>query len=120
MLIDLANIRCREEVLQVLVATREGTVRIYMTPFKRGPFGGIKLADTIKSDEEYQPFYLAPVFDVWLRQGTFHSAEGKRARRVWQPDPLDTCFCGGPKNGSPNAVSRCSNPKADVNTLSAI
>ena len=87
----------REEVLQVLVATREGTVRIYMTPFKRGPFGGIKLADTIKSDEEYQPFYLAPVFDVWLRQGTFHSAEGKRARRVWQPDPLDTCFCGGPK-----------------------
>ena len=87
----------REEVLQVLVATRDGTVRIYMTPFKRGTFGGIKLADTITFDEEYQPFYLTPVFDVWLKQSAFSSVEGKRTRRVWKPDPLDRCFCARPR-----------------------
>lgn len=86
----------REEALSVLVATRDGFLRGYVTPFTRGPFGGIKLGDTTQLEKDY-PYYLKPVIDVWRMQGTKYSPNGKRIRRVWEPDPLDTCFCGGPR-----------------------
>lgn len=86
----------RKEVLYVLVATRDGLIRTYNTPFTRGPFGGIKLGETVQ-DEQLQNYYLAPVLEVWFRQGTIKNAVGTRIRRIWDPDPLDICYCGGPK-----------------------
>lgn len=86
----------RGEALQVLVATREGVLRAYDTPFTRGPFGGIKLGETLQL-EKHLPFYLEPVFAVWRRQGIVRLPDGKEVRRLWEPDPLDTCFCGGPR-----------------------
>jgi hypothetical protein len=92
---DARHVPGRGEALSVLVATREGLFRTYITPFTRGPFGGIKLGDTVEAEEH--PYYLKPVIDVWRVQGTTYSPDGKRVRRLWQPDPLDTCFCGGPR-----------------------
>jgi hypothetical protein len=86
----------RGEALDVTVATREGILKTYQTPFTRGRFGGIKLGETVQLTK-YQPYYLQPVFEVWGRQGTVVLPDGKRIRRIWEPDPLDTCFCGGPK-----------------------
>jgi hypothetical protein len=91
----LPNTPDRGEAVQVLVATREGFLRTYITPFTRGPLGGIKLGDTVQTEKDL-PYYLKPVLDVWRTQGTTCSPEGKRTRRIWKPDPLDTCFCGGP------------------------
>jgi hypothetical protein len=45
----------------------------------------------------YQAFYLRPVFEVWRRQGFARLPDGRAVRRVWEPDALDICFCGGPK-----------------------
>jgi len=86
----------RDEALSVLVATREGLLKTYITPFTRGTFGGIKLGDTNETEEE-QPYYLKPILDVWRAQSTTLSSDGKRIRQIWTPDPLDTCFCGGPR-----------------------
>ena len=85
----------RREALQVTVATREGLLRVYMTPFSRGMFGGIKLEDTRVSDEDL-PFvrYLYPVFKVWADQSTRCGRDGKRRAWPWEPDPLDRCYCG--------------------------
>lgn len=94
---DIKDAPSRKEALQVLIATRDGICRAYTTPFERGVFGRIKLEDTEESDEEPSLYYLKPVFEVWRRQGTRTLGDGKRVRRVWEPDPLDTCFCGGPK-----------------------
>lgn len=93
---DIQHAPGRGEAMSVLVATREGFIRSYNTPFTRGPFGGIRLGDTVQM-EEYQPFYLKPIFDVWRTQATKPSSDGKRIRRLWEPDPLETCFCGGPR-----------------------
>ena len=88
----------REEELQVTVAMREGTIRTYVTPFTRGPFGGIKLGDTSRHDrDEYWPNYLEPIFEVWRRQGSTILPDGRRIPRLWEPDPLDLCVCGEPK-----------------------
>jgi hypothetical protein len=92
---DARYVPGRGEALSVLVATREGLFRSYITPFTRGPFGGIKLGDTIEAEEH--PYYLKPVSDVWQIQGTTYSPDGKLTRRLWEPDHLDTCFCGGPR-----------------------
>jgi hypothetical protein len=92
---DARHVPGRGEALSVLVATREGLLRTYITPFARGPFGGIKLGDTVEAEEHL--YYLKPVIDVWQIQGTTYSPNGKRIRRLWEPDPLDTCFCGGPR-----------------------
>lgn len=92
---DARHVPGRGEALSVLVATREGLLRTFITPFTRGPFGGIKLGDTVEAEEH--PYYLKPVIDVWQIQGTTHSLDGKPTRRLWKPDPLDTCFCGGPR-----------------------
>lgn len=86
----------REEMLQVLVATRDGLLRTYDTPFKRGPLRGIRLGETRQSDNSRKFFYLEPVFAVWRKQGATRLPDGQRRRRLWEPDPLDTCFCGGP------------------------
>jgi len=90
------NVKGRGELLYVMVATREGIARTYMTPFTRGPFGGIKLGDTDQTDDKF-PTYLQPVLEVWRRQGIVQFSNGKAMRRVWEPDALDVCFCGGPK-----------------------
>jgi len=92
---DARHVPGRGEALSVLVATRQGILKSYITPFTRGPFGGIKLNDTVEI--EGYPYYLKPVIDVWQIQGTTYSPEGKRIKRLWEPDPLDTCFCGGPR-----------------------
>jgi hypothetical protein len=93
---EMQDAPSRQEVLHVLVATREGLLKTYETPFSRGPFGGIKLATTSDSDPG-TPYYLAPVVDVWRRQGRRAGTSGETFRQVWEPDPLDTCFCGGPE-----------------------
>jgi hypothetical protein len=87
----------RTEVLQILVVTREGIRRAYTTPFARGGSGRIKLEDTDQSDDANFLYYLTPVFEVWRRQWTRTLSDGSRVRRVWEPDPLDTCFCGSAK-----------------------
>ena len=86
----------RQELLYVMVATREGISRSYMTPFTRGLFGGIKLGDTHQIDGQF-PHYLEPILEVWRRQGVVQRSDGKAVRRVWEPDALDVCFCGGPR-----------------------
>ncbi len=92
----LADVPGRREAISVLVATRDGLLKNYITPFTRGPFGGIRVGITDEAEDEC-PYYLKPVIDVWLAQGWRVTSEGKRIRQVWQPDPLDTCFCGGPQ-----------------------
>lgn len=93
---SLEHIKGRREALQITVATREGFLQTEVTEFKRGPFGGIKFGDTHRM-EKYHAFYLRPVFEVWRRQGFGRLADGQVVRRIWEPDPLDTCFCGGPE-----------------------
>jgi hypothetical protein len=92
---DAKHVRGRGEALSVLVATRELVFRTYITPFTRGPFGGIKLGETVEAEEH--PYYLKPVIDVWRIHGIISSSDGKLKKRLWEPDPLDICFCGGPR-----------------------
>ena len=94
----LQDVRGREEALQVLVATREGILRTYSTPFSRGLFGKIKLLPTQISNARHSDIaYLHPVFKIWVKQGRLTLPDGETVRRwVWEPDPLDTCCCGGP------------------------
>ena len=92
---DARHVQGRGEALSVLVATREGLLRGYVTPFTRGPFGGIKLGETSQTEKDH-PYYLKPVIDVWQKQGKIYR-NGKPLRRLWEPDLLDTCFCGGPR-----------------------
>lgn len=87
----------RGEVLNVFVGTRDGFGRMYTTPFTRGRFGGIKLGDTRMQDGWSGLYYLAPVFGVWRRQGLTQTSDGRRVPKVWEPDPMDICFCGGPR-----------------------
>ena len=94
---NLENVPGRAEALLVLVATRAGLLRVYLTPFSRGLFGGIKLGDTSVSDENpSNNYYLYPVFKVWAAQGTRAGVHGEPVRWLWEPDPLDRCYCGGP------------------------
>ena len=88
--------KARQELLYVIVVTREGMSRRYLTPFTKGPFGGIKLGDTDQADGEF-PTYLRPILEVWKRQGIVQFPDGKGMLRVWEPDALDVCFCGGPR-----------------------
>ena len=90
-----AERRHRRDALQVLVATRNGLLRLYTTPFSKGPFGGIKLEDTRVNDEDRLSLrYLYPVFKVWSDQGTQRGPDGKNRIWLWEPDPLDRCYCG--------------------------
>jgi hypothetical protein len=86
----------RREALFVAVWTREGYQRTCVTPFRRGPFGGIKIDDTQECDGKTM-FYLEPIFEVWRNQGYIKLPDGGAHRRLWEPDPLDMCFCGGPR-----------------------
>ena len=93
---SLEDVPGRQEALHVLAATRDGLLRSYTTPFSRGLLGGIKLDVTRISDGEPRKwFYLQPVFKVWATQGTQTNAKGDRVRWLWEPDPLDRCYCGG-------------------------
>jgi hypothetical protein len=94
---EVQNAPSRMEVLQVLIVTREGIRRTYITPFVREVSGEIKLKDTEILDGTKSLHYLAPVFEVWKRQWTRTLADGRRMRRVWEPDSLDSCFCGSTK-----------------------
>jgi len=93
---EIQNAKGRGELLYVTVATREGISRRYLTPFTRGPLGGIKLGDTQRTDGKFDA-YLEPVLEVWRRQGFVQLPDGKSMRKVWEPDAMDTCFCGVPK-----------------------
>jgi hypothetical protein len=94
---EIQDAPSRLEVLQVVVVTREGIRRSYVTRFVREASGELKLDETEKFDDAKALHYLLPVFEVWKRQWTRTLADGTRVRRVWEPDPLDSCFCGGPK-----------------------
>ena len=85
----------RHEALFVGLWTRDGLRRTFITPFRRGPFGGIKIGSTQKCDDKI-PFYLQPIIEVWRKQGSIMVSDGHALRRFWEPDPLDVCFCGGP------------------------
>src|SRR5260370_10501050 len=93
---SIQNAKGRGELLFVMVATRDGLARRYLTPFTRGPFGGIKLGDTRQSEGEFAA-YLEPVLAVWRRQGSVQLPSGKTLPRIWEPDALDICLCGGPR-----------------------
>jgi len=93
----IADAKGRREVLLVTVITRDGILRSYMTPFTRGPLGGIKFEDTNQSDDKFAFYYFEPIFDVWRRQRSIRLPDGRERFRVWEPDSLDICFCGGPK-----------------------
>jgi hypothetical protein len=105
---SLENVPGRGEALQVLVATREGALRAFDTPFTRGLFGGIKLQDTIVM-ENHAPYYLQPIIDVWRRQGVTKSKTGEHIRWLWEPDALDDCFCG-----STRRFAECCKPTISV------
>jgi hypothetical protein len=77
-----------------MVATREGLLHWFLTPIRRGPLGGIKLEDTVEVEEQRLP-YFEPVIDVWRRQMMFRAQDGSHSK-VWEPDILDLCPCGGP------------------------
>jgi hypothetical protein len=111
---EVENVTGRGEALVVMVATREGLVRQYSTPIKRGPFGGIKLEDTVEL-EKLTMNYLQPVFRVWQAQRYFRGPDGRQSQ-VWEPDALDLCPCGGP-----NRYAECCQPmllKFDTKTAS--
>ena len=92
------NVSGRGEAVQVMVATREGVLRAYITPFSRGVLGGIKLEATQILDQGHATaLYLHPVFKVWASHGYLTRPSGKTTRWIWDPDPLDTCYCGGPR-----------------------
>lgn len=92
----LENAPRRGELLFVMALTRDGIMRSYYTEFTRGPFGGIKIGDTKQTEGMYRPD-CKPIIEVWKKQGAVKLPEGKSLPRLWQPDPLDICFCGGPK-----------------------
>lgn len=92
---DVESIPGREESLAVTVATRDGLLRMYVTPIKRGALGGIKLGDTEKC-ESLCANDLRPVIEIWQKQSKFRTQDGRQSR-VWEPDVLDGCPCGGPK-----------------------
>ena len=86
----------RAEALQVLVATRAGLLRVYFTPFSRGRLGGIRLGDTRVTDEDPRNRrYLHPLFKIWAVQGVRSGPDEKPVTWLWEPDPLDDCYCGG-------------------------
>ena len=87
-----AYLRDRSEALGVLIATRDGLLRQYLTPVTRGRFGGIKLGDTKELDVPVLS-YLRPIIEVWRKQGTFRAPDGTESQ-VWEPDVLDLCPCG--------------------------
>jgi len=94
---DMEDAPSRTEVLQLVVVSREGIRRAYITPFSRGVLGQIKLEETDQSDDAKGFHYLMPIFEVWRRQRTKMMPTGEARYQVWEPDPLDICFCGGPK-----------------------
>lgn len=94
---EIQNAPSRMEVLQVVVVTREGIRRSYITRLIREASGEVKLNETEKCGDAKSLHYLVPVFEVWKRQWTRMLADGTRVRRVWEPDLLDSCFCGGTK-----------------------
>jgi hypothetical protein len=92
---NVENVPGRGESLVVIVATREGLLRQFETPFTRGPFGGIRLQETRQLDK-VMPSHLVPVFRVWRKQKFFRAPDGRQSM-VWEPGPLDLCPCGGSK-----------------------
>ena len=92
---EVEKILERGEALTVVVATREGLVRQYEIPFKRGPFGGIKLEETRQLDRPILN-HILPIFKVWRKQKFFRAPDGRESM-VWEPSPLDLCPCGGSK-----------------------
>ena len=53
-----------------------------------------KLGDT-RVLEKPNFYYLDPIIAVWQRHGVTRIPGGEGFIRVWEPDPLDICFCGG-------------------------
>ncbi len=40
---------------------------------------------------------MHPIFKVWRLQGYVRNSEGRTLPRLWEPDALDVCYCGGPR-----------------------
>jgi DNA replication protein DnaC len=47
------------------------------------------------TSDDHIPYYMRPVVDVWRVQGSTKRPDGKAVRWLWEPDPLDQCYCGG-------------------------
>lgn len=56
----------RKEALQVTIASKDGPVRTYVTPFTRDESGNIIMEDT-RVLEKGVSFFLKPILDVWKR-----------------------------------------------------
>jgi hypothetical protein len=91
----LENYAGRGEAISVMLATREGLVRRFSTPFRRGVAGGIKLSDTVESDS-FHAFDLEPIIKVWGVQRR-PAKDSVWRISVWEPDALDSCPCGADK-----------------------
>lgn len=57
--------RDRQEALLVSVATAQGAIRRYLTPFRRTMLGKIKFGETHVQENEVVPYYLSPILEVW-------------------------------------------------------
>jgi hypothetical protein len=95
--VSIEKVKGRGEALTVIVATREGIRRAYLTPFRRGPLGGIKLGDTTETEAETYFYYLQPIFQIWRKHGTVKRSDGETLRRLWEPAGLEPCYCGDSK-----------------------
>jgi hypothetical protein len=93
---NIEDLKERGELLFVMVITREGFSRTYLTPFTRGPFKGIKMGTTRQVDGQF-PHYLEPVLRVWRKHIVPRHPTGNAVPHLWAPDSLDVCYCGGPK-----------------------
>lgn len=61
---------------------------------------------------------MYPVFKVWAAQGTRAGAQGESVPWLWEPDPLDRCYCGGPgRFGSCCATSVAKHSISDLHRL---
>src|SRR5262249_11510957 len=72
---EISQLPHRQEALAGLVATRDGLLRWYLTPIKRGRFGGIKLGDTEVVENQVLS-YFQPIIEVWRKQGIFRAPDG--------------------------------------------
>jgi len=91
----LENFIGRGEAISVMLATREGLIRRFSTPFTRGVAGGIKLSDTVEADS-FHAYDLEPIIKVWNIQRR-PAKDSARRISVWEPDALDSCPCGADK-----------------------
>jgi len=83
-----AEMQAKEAII-VRLETRDGLSKNARTMFERGPFGGIRLSDTVEGETE-RPTYLYPIYRVWAEQRRAAMPRGPG----WLPEYGEPCICG--------------------------